>query len=357
MPPHDGITLLRALVCLSIVTLHFFPAAFARWPDDPRFLPSPMQLMAHWRLGFESFFVLAGYFLAHGFRPGPWHTFSVLKFFRRRLLRLVVPYWVALLVVGAGGYALSAALRRENDMVAWADLWPQALFIQDLVPARSVGYALWFMSCLMQFYVLWCAAFWLVRRRLLRAELPRYHAATLRIMRRWMGAAFVVSRFGRRGQTPSALGAPCQRALPGVGRLRLLAQPADGFPEFVVRCVGGGDSARALDGNIAAPRSGGDKRPAAGRCWQGLPRGPFAGLAGDGRPVLLQHLPDAHFHRASRDQSGRCDPQPRLLGVVGDADRLGQRNRGQRLVWRGILSGRGATVQTLYFRDGISVGE
>jgi peptidoglycan/LPS O-acetylase OafA/YrhL len=160
--------------------------------------------MTHARPGFECFFVLAGYFLVHTFRPGPSSYFSVRDFFRRRLWRLAVPYWVALVVIGAGGYALSAALRGRESLIRFSDLWPQVFFVQDLARVPSASYALWFMAPLIQFYLVWGVAFWLVRRRHLHAASPAYHHATLRTMIALTAASFLGS------VAVVALGIPCR---------------------------------------------------------------------------------------------------------------------------------------------------
>jgi peptidoglycan/LPS O-acetylase OafA/YrhL len=199
-PPHDGITLLRAVVCLSIVGMHFYPPMLDTWPTKQGFLPSPRWFVTNTRLGFESFFVLAGYFLAHCFRPGPWSSFSVLAFFRRRLFRLAVPYWVALLFVGVVGDTLGVMIGHHSSFVQFSDLWPQVFFVQDIMSKHIIGGSLWFMAPLMQFYLIWGLIFWVIRRFFLHINSDVYHKDAIQIMVWIMMAVFIGSAlFAGRG--------------------------------------------------------------------------------------------------------------------------------------------------------------
>jgi peptidoglycan/LPS O-acetylase OafA/YrhL len=162
-PARDTIAVLRAVVCLSILCMHFFPAALAQWPGSAKQVPDPQWLVANVRFGFESFFVLAGYFLFHSFRADDTSHISVTAFLKRRLLRLAVPYWVALVIVGVCGYILSGLIRGKAPLAQFSDLPPTVFFVHDLIPVGTVSYALWFMAPLMQFYLLWSLIFWMVR--------------------------------------------------------------------------------------------------------------------------------------------------------------------------------------------------
>lgn len=192
--PHDGVTLLRAAICLSIVALHLqFEVAF-RQADNLTFMPQLTWLVQHARLGFESFFVLAGYFLAHSFRPGPWKTFSVVSFYRRRLVRLLLPYWIIVFVSWLG--LAGGSFRRHQPFdYPVTDLWKQMLCLHDLGSDRLVSGQLWFMAPLIQFHVIWGTIFWILRRAYLRSNQANYHSASIRWMSRLTVIVFLASIF------------------------------------------------------------------------------------------------------------------------------------------------------------------
>jgi peptidoglycan/LPS O-acetylase OafA/YrhL len=181
-PARDTIAVLRAVVCLSILCMHFFPAALAQWPGSAKQVPDPQWLVANVRFGFESFFVLAGYFLFHSFRADDTSHISVTAFLKRRLLRLAVPYWVALVIVGVCGYILSGLIRGKAPLAQFSDLPPTVFFVHDLIPVGTVSYALWFMAPLMQFYLLWSLIFWMVREYFAKVYSPACHQAALKAM-------------------------------------------------------------------------------------------------------------------------------------------------------------------------------
>ncbi len=181
-PSRDSVAILRVIVCLSVIGMHFFPQSLAKWPNDEWLLPHPQWLVAHLRFGFESFFILSGFFLAHSFRPVSSNYFSAPAFLKRRLIRLALPYWIALIVLGAGWYELSAAINGIEPLVRFSEIIPAIFFVQGLAQTTSGSYALWFMAPLMQFNVLWILAFWLIRQRYLRRNVRDYHQFALRMM-------------------------------------------------------------------------------------------------------------------------------------------------------------------------------
>jgi peptidoglycan/LPS O-acetylase OafA/YrhL len=173
---HDlPIAAFRGVVCLGIVAAHFYVAR-------PMLGPVADWAIVNVRFGFESFFILAGFFLAHSFRPGEWNVLSLSAYFRRRLLRLAAPYWVAI-AAGILGFGLSAAIRgREYAWPAFGDVWPLLLFVQDLFPASLPSAPYWFMAPLFQFYLVWGLGFWLARRAYLSRGREDYHNRAVRVM-------------------------------------------------------------------------------------------------------------------------------------------------------------------------------
>src|SRR5262245_1225513 len=181
----------RAVVCLQIVGMHAYFAAAARIPD--RELSAGLGwAVVNLRFGFESFFVLAGYFLAHNFRPGEPEVLSLAGFFRRRLLRLAVPFWVAV-GLGVGWFLISAAIKGVDPHPGTRNLAPLLLFVHDLVPSGMPTVAYWFVAPLMQFYLLWGVGFWLARRWHLIRQTPDHHDSALRVMVVLTGLTLVAS--------------------------------------------------------------------------------------------------------------------------------------------------------------------
>ena len=146
-PLLDGV---RALAALSIVLLHVGDGTgFARTNTLGAFT-SRMDA------GVALFFVLSGFLLYRPFvaarldgRPAP----SAGRYLRRRLLRIVPAYWLALLVMGALGWIA----------VLNADWWRYFGFVQNLSAATVLGgiRPAWSLCVEMSFYLvlpLWALA-------------------------------------------------------------------------------------------------------------------------------------------------------------------------------------------------------
>lgn len=191
-PPHDGVTLLRAAICLSIVIAHLQPGGPTAWPPFLPFQPTTGWLVTHPRLGFESFFILAGYFLTHNFRPGPWRTFSVLGFYRRRLVRLLLPYWL-ILILSWVGWVVSAVRHHETSTWFPVGFWRQMFLLDNPQANDLVAPQLWFMAPLIQFYLGWGIVFWLVRNAQARLGSGDGHRATMPVMMALTAITFLVS--------------------------------------------------------------------------------------------------------------------------------------------------------------------
>lgn len=188
---YSSIDGLRAVICLQIVGFHCYYSAL-----EPVFRSSLGETaswaMAHLRFGYESFFVLAGYFLAQSFRPGNWTYFSVPIFLLKRLVRLAVPYWLA---IGFGiiGFELSSLLSgHDYESPNWSTLLPLLFFVQDLVPVQLPSVTYWFMAPLMQFTLLWSIVFWLIRKWFLSRSVE-YHNQAVRGLTVIVSGAFLGS--------------------------------------------------------------------------------------------------------------------------------------------------------------------
>jgi peptidoglycan/LPS O-acetylase OafA/YrhL len=167
-PLLDGV---RALAALSIVLLHVGDGTgFARTSALGAFT-------ARMDAGVALFFVLSGFLLYRPFvaarlegRPAP----SAGRYLRRRLLRIVPAFWVAMLVMGALGWI--AVL---ND-----DWWRYFAFVQNLSVATVLGgiRPAWSLCVEMSFYLvlpLWALAAGRLLRRRPRAVQVRAEAIAL----------------------------------------------------------------------------------------------------------------------------------------------------------------------------------
>lgn len=187
------VSLLRCVVCLSIVFYHSYPAAFDDWWFDAGELPSARWFVTHVRFGYTCFFVLAGYFLAHSFRAVESYL-SVPGYMTRRILRLAIPYWVALFVVVFGSNLLADLYRGRDRLESYWAAWPTVLFLQDVVSGSDNGHeTLWFMAPLMQFYVIWCGAFWVIRRWQIHQGADDHHQRSMAVMHALTAAVFLAS--------------------------------------------------------------------------------------------------------------------------------------------------------------------
>lgn len=183
----EGVNALRGVVCLSVTALHFVyllrPAG--GWVD----------LLLLLRPGVESFFVLTGYFLAASFRERPTDVhFSVPRLVARRLLRLLVPYWVAVgLVYLLPAWRLVAPVGTPYTPPSAADVLANFGCVWDLTARPLALFTFWSLATLIQLNVLWAAAFWLVRWAFLWERDGRHHGRALAVLQAFTLAAAAAS--------------------------------------------------------------------------------------------------------------------------------------------------------------------
>ena len=169
-----ALDLFRAVVCLQIVGMHtYFGATHAVMSSHLG--PIATWIVSNLRFGYESFFVIAGFFLAHNFRPGRWSHFSVAKFFSRRIVRLAVLYWIALALGIIGLLLRHYSTGAPSGVPPFGEMLPVFLFAHNFGSAWSPSTALWFMAVLVQLYLTWCLLFWLIRRWFLGQGDSDYH--------------------------------------------------------------------------------------------------------------------------------------------------------------------------------------
>jgi peptidoglycan/LPS O-acetylase OafA/YrhL len=148
----------RGWVCLNLMVLHFYNSALY---DAYKRLFGTWGEYAIWnlRLGVESFFILAGFMMAHMLRPQPGERVSTARYLQRRFYRLILPYWTAVLIFAA--YRWLARLVLHADAAPSAtDVLAQMFLVQEFVIApdglnKVVPDGYWSMVSLEQFYVTW----------------------------------------------------------------------------------------------------------------------------------------------------------------------------------------------------------
>jgi peptidoglycan/LPS O-acetylase OafA/YrhL len=154
----------RGFVCLCLATLHFYNSALY---DSFMNLFGETGKWIVWnlRLGVESFFILAGFMMAHMMRPVPGEEVSILGYLKRRFWRLIVPYWIAVLLFTAYRWGIFTIFKRGDGPLSAIDVISQMFLVQEFLYDSSeaiervspVGY--WSMVTLEQFYLVWLALY------------------------------------------------------------------------------------------------------------------------------------------------------------------------------------------------------
>ena len=153
----------RGFVCLSLVLLHFYSGNLnEHWQriggEDLRF--------AVWnlRFGVESFFILAGFMMAHMLRPSPGESVSLALYLKRRFFRLLIPYWVAVLLAAADHWVIHLIFKRGKTPPDAETIVAQLSLLQEaFVEVQEAAQGLWSMVSLEQFYLIWLVVYAIVR--------------------------------------------------------------------------------------------------------------------------------------------------------------------------------------------------
>jgi peptidoglycan/LPS O-acetylase OafA/YrhL len=153
----------RGFVCLCLVLLHFYTGNLNEYWQR---LGGHCLEYAVWnlRFGVESFFILAGFMMAHMLRPAPGEAVSLTLYLKRRFYRLIIPYWVAVLLATADRWLVWTVLKRGGDRLP--DIWAvlaQLTLLQEVWNINEAALGLWSMVTLEQFYLIWLAFYALVR--------------------------------------------------------------------------------------------------------------------------------------------------------------------------------------------------
>lgn len=161
--------------------MHLFNSAVHQ-PLEAIFGPIVSAFLTEWRLGFESFFLMAGFFLAHSFREDRRKYLSVPKFAQRRLTRLAIPFWCAIVLAYLDHLLPNVLLGHHNELPSTRALLAEVFFLTNMNGSRNLSLTFWSMSVMIQIYMMWIATFWVVRRVVISIGIPDFHRATERVM-------------------------------------------------------------------------------------------------------------------------------------------------------------------------------
>jgi peptidoglycan/LPS O-acetylase OafA/YrhL len=125
--------------------------------------PDVADLALNARLGAESFFVLSGFMMAHMLRPVAGQDVRLGRYFVRRCYRLLVPFWVAVLIAAADRWAMYLLFDGGTGRPDLVAVVAQLLLVNEFlrIPEPAVGY--WSLATLEQFYLLWVVCFAVAR--------------------------------------------------------------------------------------------------------------------------------------------------------------------------------------------------
>ncbi len=154
----DGI---RGLAALYVVINHVFLRAFPGYPVDHA--PFWAAWFIYGRFAVVVFIVLSGFSLALSPARHGWRLDAVSEFARRRVRRILPPYWAAL------AFSLAVAwliIPQPGKGVPDAkSVIVNGLLVQNIVPAHSPNAAFWSMAVEAQLYILFPLLLLMVRRR------------------------------------------------------------------------------------------------------------------------------------------------------------------------------------------------
>jgi peptidoglycan/LPS O-acetylase OafA/YrhL len=157
---------LRGLGALAITCYHVHRYRPLEIPAD-RLLPKVAQfLVGHGWVAVQVFWVIAGFVLAYSLRKTAIGPASFGNFTLRRVLRLGMPYWTAILLVVAIDYfasswfAIARATPLVDDPVTWPRLAANLTFLQDILHLHNISAGTWFVCVDLQCGLLFAVMLW-----------------------------------------------------------------------------------------------------------------------------------------------------------------------------------------------------
>ena len=109
---------------------------------------------------------------------------SVRDFARRRMYRLLVPYWVVLAVAYLTLPVWRLAVKGDvpGDLYSAGAILSNVSCVADVFGQPSPMLFLWTVATLIQVYALWSAVFWAARWSFLRCRFPDFHERAVRVL-------------------------------------------------------------------------------------------------------------------------------------------------------------------------------
>jgi exopolysaccharide production protein ExoZ len=187
----DFIDALRGFACLWVLLHHSFESV----PVSGKWEHLPLDLFLHFSrigwLGVSLFLVLSGFCLYYPLvrKHSPAAVkLDVAAFVRRRALRILPPYFAALVLFTVMAWWAHARSLPWPETVGWKDVASHALMLHNLSPSTfaSINPAFWSLALEVQLYVVFPILVWLAARHGLRMMLLTTFACALL----WQGAAF-----------------------------------------------------------------------------------------------------------------------------------------------------------------------
>jgi peptidoglycan/LPS O-acetylase OafA/YrhL len=160
---------LRGLGALGITCYHVHRYRPLEIPAD-HIIPNTIQfIVRHGWASVQVFWVIAGFVLAYSLRKTAVGPVSFGNFTLRRVLRLGIPYWTAILAVAAVDtftkpYLYRPELPLVDDPITWSRLAANLGFLQDVLHRGNITAGTWFVCVDLQFGLLFALILWIVQR-------------------------------------------------------------------------------------------------------------------------------------------------------------------------------------------------
>lgn len=124
--------------------------------------PWVTEVVFHWgHLGVPVFFVLSGYVMALTSRKMAFEGTVPLRFVLRRLVRLAPPYYLAILLALASGFAKGDLALTPDTLLRTA---AHLVYLQDILGQGNLNSVFWTLAIEVQFYLALALLQWLARK-------------------------------------------------------------------------------------------------------------------------------------------------------------------------------------------------
>ena len=154
---------MRGLGALAIACYHIYRYTPQQKLVDGVLPGAVPYLFRHGWIGVQMFWVIAGFVLVYSLRNARFQPAAMGRFAARRVLRLGMPYWTAILLVAA--LTVAALLFTDwpppDDKLSWGRLAANLAFLQDILGLENVTAGTWFVCVDLQLGLAVAAMLWL----------------------------------------------------------------------------------------------------------------------------------------------------------------------------------------------------